>query len=504
VTSILENLSALWDAIPNPFEKGDHDLIVLRVVLELREGGAQAVLDLTAYGKVSDAGKRTWRLTFQDLGLADATRPASTPQINLPLQVQEGLRASVALMNPGSDLPLWLNLVRPYGHLGLLPWEDVLGKLLNRPVLRLPDFLERPRENTDVLEYGIVFDPPPETSSDKATDQLKSIVEQILAASSRATTRINVFTTDAWSERLGKISSDNRVQLHPPKNASALVEALRAKTDKSPETQSEYRMGRRFWLDWICAAVEGRSLDAVHFVGRAQSTATRRGLLISSTPLPEDGLVTLSLVEIADIGTTLTRVGAWAAIFSPPPDESGASTMAYVADAFAHSRPGTVLYHRARPEDRENLRQGFKFMFSSGASRPPKIVNGFIYCQPAAVVAHADFQGKFVLDSLTRNTELVGKPASFAERARAKAAAYIPIIRAHDPQQAPNWASAVQRYIESATLDQLRLNSTDVLFTKPDAPGGQVVTAGQNEVLKETLSDIQKVIGNYLRKADQA
>jgi hypothetical protein len=489
----------LLKAIPNPFTKSGHDLIVLRLALDMSERHAQAVLDLTTYGKISDAGKRTWRVALHDMGLSESIEPERAPQPYFPLQVQEGLRASMALMDPAADLPLWLNLVRPYGYLGMLPWERLLGALLDRPVLRLPDFLERPRENADVLEAAIIFDPPAETPPDKAFQQLKSIVEQMLAAASRVQTRINIFTTSVWSAGLQNISTDSRVRFHAPENAVALA--------VSSATQSEKPSGRRLWLEWISAAVDGRSLDSIHFVGRAVATTTRTGLLVSSSPVPDGDEARLSLVDVADIGATLTRLGAWAAIFSPPLDGSESLAMAYVADAFAHSRPGAVLYLRARPEDDADLGQSLRFLFSSNASRPPKVADGFIYCQPSAVSAHAGFHGSFTLDSLTRGTDLVGKTASFVERAQAIAASYIPLIAVPDIRQAPNWASAAQRYIESVSLDQLRLNATDVLFTKADAPAappGQDAPDSQNEALKETLSDIQKVVGSYLRKFDSA
>jgi hypothetical protein len=467
-----EFISDALEAIP--FVLGQRDLIVLRVVLEPNEDPLKLVLDLIVYGKVTDEGKRTWRLTLQDLGISETGWPESSTHFVLPPQVQEGLRASLALMNLESERPLWLNLVRPYGYIGMLPWEFVLGTLLDRPVLRLPDFLERPRENTSVLELAVVFDPPSPVPAAQAELQLRSIVEQTLAASSRPKTSVNVFTTAAWIEQLEQLRSiggDPRVKIHSPHKAVELVESLHSRPER--------RTGARPWLDWICAAVEGRSIDAVHFVGRAVVTSARSGLLISSAPVPDpdNQTTTVSLITIADIGVALTRVGAWAAIFSPPPDSCDGLAMPFVADAFAHSRPGTVLYHRAKAEDREILRQSLQFLFSSEPAQPPKLSAGFVYCQPGIVAAHVDFQDKLLFDVLKQNADLIGTPDT------------------------PNWAAATQRYIESVTLDQLRRNSPDVLFTKMLT--GAVVASEQDKALKETLSDIQKIVGCYVQKYDK-
>ena len=98
-------------------------------------------------------------------------------------------------MNPAANLPLWLDLrvAALYGFMGILPWERVFSQLLERPILRLPDFLERPRENSDVLEAAIVFDPPPSTSPESAAGQIKVIVDEMLAGSPRPQTRIHIF-----------------------------------------------------------------------------------------------------------------------------------------------------------------------------------------------------------------------------------------------------------------------------------------------------------------------
>jgi hypothetical protein len=134
-------------AISNPFSKGDHDLIVLRITVTLVDGKPQVMFDLTGYGKIREQGRRNWRLALAEIGISEL-KPESIQYpttMALPLQVQDGLKAGLALMNPAANLPLWLDLVRPYGFMGILPWERVFSQLLGRPVLRLPDFLERPR-----------------------------------------------------------------------------------------------------------------------------------------------------------------------------------------------------------------------------------------------------------------------------------------------------------------------------------------------------------------------
>jgi hypothetical protein len=494
-------MSALIGAIPNPLARGSENLLVLRITPDPQKNDLGTVLDLTSYGQATDDTKRTWRLFSRDLGLDQAGRIANSPQPALPEQVQEGLRANLQVMDSSGDLPLWLNLIRPYGNLGTLPWEAMLGGTLERPVLRLPDFLERPRESADVLECAVIFDPPKQPDQAEAVAQLRLIVEQTLAASSRTQTRVNVFAGTTWHSQITGISSDRRVKVHPPDDALRLVQELRSQSGRPALAESEMLSARRFWLDWISAAVQGRSLDVVHFVGAALVTAARTGLTVANVMPGGEDFVAISLVDISDIGMTLTALGAWGAIFTASAGARDPRAMAFVADAVARSRPGTVLYHRADSARPDELRQALAFLFSAAPSQPPRLVDGFLYTQPANVAAHAHFHGEFALDSLIRNSQLVGTSSGFAKRALAKVAAYVPLVSGPELQQAPNWASAMQRYIESASLDQLRLNSNDVLLTKGGPATEQPMSRERTETVKHTLADIQAAAANYLRKS---
>ena len=482
-------------AIPNPFGRNNPDLIVLRITLALGNEKPEVVFDLTGYGKIGEHDRRTWRLALAEIGISEQLSPGpmqETSLLSLPLQLQEGLKAGLALMKPAADIPLWLDLVRPYGFLGMLQWERALCELLHRPVLRLPDFLVRPRENTDVLESAIVFDPPPSSSPEIVTAQLKMIVGELLAGSPRAQTRIRIFPCAAWQNTLANFFTDKRVTVYDAdKNREALGNTV---SDKPREFAAASP-----WFDWICAELKGRSLDAVHFVCRARATESTAVLLLGSSPFSPQ---TVAAIEIADIGGALIRLGAWAAIFSPPAGEPESATMAFVADTFAQSKPGSVLFHPAAPDSSEDLRDSFRFLFSGVPAHPPKLIKGFLYCQPESVAAHAGFNAKAASSVLPSELPALAKQASWMDRVRAKAGVYIPAVGV-DLKPPPDWASAAQRYVESAALNQLRRVSTDVLFTKSAAALDQVKSAAQSETVQKTLSDIQKIVGSYMNKPDR-
>ena len=490
MTSLPTSLANLLKAIPNPFAKSNPDLIILRTMLSLEEDRPKIVFDLTGYGEISELGRRTWRLALDEIGVSEhlsLDQAHDSSVLNLPLQLQDGLKAGLVLMNPRANLPLWLDLVRPYGFLGILPWERALSELLARPVLRLPDFPVRPYENAEVLEAAIVFDPPPSNALDSVIDQLKLIVGELLTGSPRAQTRIHIFPNAVCANALAIPSNklDKRAHVHAPSESMSA-------TAGDPGFVSP-------WFDWICAALKGQSLDAVYFVCRTRATESAALLLLSRSPQAAEAQ-TLTAAEIGDVGAALARLGAWAAMFSPPAGDIDGAAMAFVADTLAQSRPGSVLFHPASPDCAQDLRECFRFLFSPEPANPPKLARGFLYCQPERVAAHAGFHAKIPSAVLPPELPELAKQASWWDRTRAKAGVYIPALGL-DLKQAPDWASAAQRYVESASLDQLRRLSTDVLFSKSSVALGQVKAAAQSETVQKTLSDIQNIVGSYLKRS---
>ena len=56
--------------------------------------------------------------------------------------------------------PLWIALIPPCGHLGVVPWEVDLVPAMDVPVLRLPGFLEPRRETRSALDVAVICSVP--------------------------------------------------------------------------------------------------------------------------------------------------------------------------------------------------------------------------------------------------------------------------------------------------------------------------------------------------------
>jgi hypothetical protein len=477
-------------------------LIVLQITLTFWEDDPQVELALVRGAEILGTDRPVWRIQATSLGVPENLGPDTKLELKLPATALNGLKAN--LVNESRALPLWLRFAKPHGYLGVLPWERVLTEALDRPVLRLPDLLERAHENRDVLEVALCFDPDPETLPGKASEQIRLVVDTILQASPRAQTRINLFTTSGWTRSFKKTGLGSRVQIHDPDAATFGNVLVRQPNEAAPGGQPPLQSP---WSIWMCRALGTRSLDAIYFICDTDMTDFGPALMMSGSPSTKSPLNVWSYMDAMELAALLTQTGAWAALFSSPQGTAGEATLALAADALAHTRPTSVLYQPLRtPEQVLALRAACGFLFSPQAVAAPSPRDGFLYCQPTCVAAHAKLEIRPVLSATELNASAFEKTASLWDRTRAYVTPYIPMVDNFELKQAPNWATAVQRQSELLALEQLRRSSPDVLLSTPQSARAQIDSSARvsnSDESEETLAEIQKVIGDYLRKTEE-
>jgi hypothetical protein len=461
-------------------------LVVLQVTLTFWKTDPEVELVLMRGALATDDGERIWCIPASLVVPTDLT-PDTERTLELPLQVTEGLRASLADLPEA--VPLWVRFAKPHGYLGALPWECALTKAIIRPVLRLPDLLERPRESRDVLEVAVCFDAAPEPSQERAGEQIKQLTDMILRASPRSQTRVNLFTTADWLGRLRATKRlDRRVQIHDTAKALTSREIIKRRTSSEQQESP--------WSTWIIQSLGARSLDAIHFICRSDATECGPALVVSSSPSPNEKLGALSYVSAEDVAILMMRTGAWAALFSPPPDGTSGATLALMADALANTRPVSVIYQPAlTPEHMVTMEAAYEFLFSPGPLAAPSLSDGFLYCPPTSVAAHAGLEIPPVLKATDQSTSVLEKPSSLWDRALAW------VGQTFERTQPPNWLTAVQRHVETVALEELRRRSPDVLLSR-DCVRAQIdptETRGKSEDVEKTMEDILRVVSGYLK-----
>jgi len=458
-----------------------------RAGVALRRSFSLSATSLAAHTNWRTGGSTAQRLTCRRDSTPNGHRRARSPP-----EVSDGLRAAIRRLGLAPQLPLWLHLVKPYGFLGAFDWEAALVPELGRPLLRLPDFLERARESRNALHVALVWSTPVAESPLNPPIVLRDMVTAIFAGSRRERTTIHVFADDKYHDALRGIFADEpRVEVHDPQEAQQ--HDVSRRTNGLPGLDAAGVCSP--WLKWLRDSMKGRSLDVVHFVCHGYVSGQQPALALAKSPLSNRDRFDARYVGVGELAAFLTQVGAWSAVFSSPPDNDLGAGLRFLADSVAQARPGPVLHHKLRAAGpTPALLEMYGFLYSPAPSPVPAQGDWFAYCQPSLV---ADVAA--VNHTRTRRHELGAKKLRAKSNAGLfKNLSHVPMMRIRQPAEeaepmpddAPNWVSAAQRYVEQQTLQlqcALRENSES---------DGCVA-----EEVARTLDKLQEIVDNMAQDA---
>jgi hypothetical protein len=476
------------------------ELTVLEVHLLFRR--PHPVVCLKVSGARPGMRDIAWELTYQSF------EPEGSGEAQLPstLGSDVGYRLAALGESGPTSRPLWLKLARPYGKLGNLAWERVLGDALQRPILRLPDYPDRPAERSGRLDHMILVDPPSSTRGTTVAARVRVLADALLAGSAAPATQVHVFAGVRWYRHLAGLARD-RILVHDPMRAQEPAVHLEA-----TGSEAWQRMRGAPWSNWVAETMQLHGVDAVHLLCRARREEASCQLLLSSRPWVDDAAAPLAVIEIDELALLLNRAGAWALSLLPPVP-GGDLALAAVADSIAHRRPGAVLYHpSAATGDEAVLREVARFMFSGGSAPAVSLREGFLYCHPSFVTGEA-LAGSGAGRGRNRSGSALAPQTDELALSRLElgsgdgaghggdhGAGGTAAALATEP--APDWLGSAQRFLESAVLEQVRRQGSDVLLTGSSnghASAAAAPTAASAAAV-ETLYDIRNVVQDYLAK----
>jgi hypothetical protein len=464
----------------------ENGLVTLRVRIRPRERGVAAELQLVSYLDGKQRELEVWYLDADRGGLPRRLEPRSWPFVHLPPALIDELRNAIENLGLEQGIPLWLHLVKPYGFLGALDWEQGLAALM-RPVVRLPDFLERPRENRDALNVALVCSEPVSEPRLDPPRVLHDIVDAVLSGSQRERTMIHVFPDQSYHATVtGSFAGESRVAVHDPAEASVYGEA--ARTGLRNDAMGEVRSP---WLKWMRDSMRGDALDAVHFVCHGFLADQKPAIALAESPLSNRDRTDARYVGVGELAAFLTQVGAWSAVFSSPPGNYSEAGLRLLADTLAQTRPGPVLYHNLGADGLDPvLQRMYGFLYAPVPSALPFQERWFAYCQPSLIarMAPSPWTIPFDMDvALNANNTLFGirldapVAGSFDER---RADASTPA------GATPSWISAAQRYVETQSL-QLQRDAT-----RPTTDDEAYRVSFEVE---RTLAKLQSIVGSVAK-----
>ena len=439
---------------------------------------------------------QTWELPFAIFrAKPEDSSPtlSEIPALCIPSELKLGLQFRLAGSPVPHSKPLWLKLARPYGLLGIAPWEKELGEALGRPVLRVPESPDRPVERVDVLESAVVVDAGPDADPADVARRAAEVANAVLKGSLRPSTLVHVFPSARFHSAVTGMMTDKRITVYDPATAKTLAVAL------DSHEKGKVPLRSYAWVDWVLQVLGSRSLDAVHMVIRAKWSKSDAYLMIAASPSPKENQSTLALVDADEFGLLVNRVGAWAVTFTPP-SPSCRTDVAFFADRFAHLRSGTVLFNPGQgPEDLQALQSGCRLLFSGKPSPASSTGSAFLYCHPGFVSGEGQPDAGTLLNLLAGQANLLAARSPLLDRVLRAVTKAVPGVATRELSGPPVWVAATQRFLEGAVLDAVRRSGDDVLLSnvRPGSKTAELQAAAPSEQTLATLAAIQGVLQNF-------
>jgi hypothetical protein len=472
--------------------KQKYDLLVLKLSLDTwsREVSVRCDLEVKEAGELKTVAQ--WVCSPESIGLpARLDERAARSRKNdyrIPGDVVEELKNQIDRLRHG-DRPLWLHLQKPYGFLGVVPWEMLLQPRLGIPILRLPDFVVRPpSEAPGVLDVVLCGSAPAAKQPFALVEHFDDLIPRIFAASDRRT-NVHVFVdadvfpllNQRWAQggRFG-----GRVHLNDP------VGAERYAPDQTASTQLRERPGRvqNPWLLWMQEALGGRSVDMVHLVGHGFVAAESGAIAFAESPLQNRDRRVARFIGATQLSAFLTSVGAWGAGISAAENNFSDAGLRLLADSLAQFRPGPVVYHDFEDDwTAEALTGAYRLLFGNGPQPAPASPALFIYCQPFRV---AEPRGARRPRGALLGSARDERHAAFSLSTPEIAPVQVPTSEAVEfvfkgEENVPNWMAATERFVEQQIFDLNR-----------KAPGAVDRTHAD---VTRTLSQLQEIAARLAR-----
>lgn len=401
---------------------------------------------------------------------------------SMPDSVLAALRSALdAHLLP--DEAVWLYLKAPLGYLALAPWEQLLAPALQRPVLRLPDFLVDPARVAGEFNVVLCSSQPISEGAFMSSDYMARMAQMILAMVPRRTT-VHLFTdaalmTDLANHLHQHAVDSSRVILHDPQGAApfAVPDRTSRITDPSGQLSSP-------WLLWMRHALTGRSVDIVHFIAHGYLSGESAALSVAESPLENLDAALPRFIGPNELSAFLTRVGAWGCALTSPLQNYAEMAHRLLVTTLANLRPGPVLHHEMRLDQGLGaLQQAYGLLLADGPAAPPTAPSIILYCHPARVTIPlpegAAAAGNFLANAAMTESDETNR---FVEEL------YTP------EEEVPGWVSAAMRYIDQRTLE--------IAQQTEHAPGQAASTSRMTGFEQsETLRKLQHIVEDEARTA---
>lgn len=471
--------------------KRQHQLVAITASLARVERRTMVRLALESHEKGEPRVVGRWDIEASEFGLPARLEQHWWPDVRLPATVAAAMAEAVESLGLDPEHPLWLHLVKPYGHLGVVPWEPLLTGVLQRPLLRLPDFLEPPRERRDTLDVAILCSSPTSEVPIDAVDVVERMGRRLLAESPRRDTRVHCFIDGARvDEARARVADDPRLIVHAP-----VADDVATGRREAPSRVTSP------WLRWVQQALDGSALDALHLVGHGFLSDEGGSVCVAESPTSNQQWYGVNVIGVAELAMFLNQSGAWAFGLSAPPANFSEAASRLFVDALTQARPGAALYHRLPADPQlDELGALWRFLFAIAPSAVPAMGESFLCCQPALVATQAP------MSTLADRPELeamVRMNASLFATSETPEAAAPPADGGRRADAVPNWVAAAQRYVEetASALQKASQDEQRVTARLPQSRRSAPRRGATTGIVEQTLRQAQEILAAAARRS---
>jgi hypothetical protein len=399
-------------------------------------------------------------------------------------------------------------LIKPYGYLGMFPWERLLEAVLPCAILRLPDFLvDPPLQTPSVIDIALCC----QLGGGNLPANVELLVDTAKALSNSSEVQRVRVTAFADAEMCKALSRSNAAKslpafsfrevelgesvlttyvFKPIANFGNPIREWLAELGKGAHgTESGLPSSKDLlatatdpvkspWLRAVRKALDGQSVDVVHILANAM-LSLESGVLLLDQPDINSQIPSGHAVSAEEFLAFQAQVGAWAVGVSSPPDSFSDMGLRQFADSLAQLRPGPLLYHDVASDPScSELRNAFALLLSRSPTRPHQSSAIFAYCEPFRVFDDQVPEG--TLESLSRR--YTQSEATFQSSADVRS-----VFQTMD--NVPAWAAASERFVDLYKKQLAQLSSKS----------GTSTPSVDIDEIRSTLSRLQATVAKVVK-----
>ena len=363
------------------FIRNTHRLLTIRI--DLTPGRSGGEVRFTSFQGTESLTHRS--VPVEQIGIV----PELSVRIcrSLTFRLPDGVAAELAaplLERAKPDEPIWLQVGPSGGQLGIVPWERLFQPALQTALLRVPNFLADPVFLTGPLRLALLVSSPRAKTAFPVDAYASQLIERVRQALPQGT-QIDLFADSDAFQSLRHLPSmaGHTLTVHSPADAIGLG-------DGGTNTAATWSGALESpWLQWMAGALQGRCVDAVHFVCPGYFRRDQGALAVARSPADNDDREWSHMIGAGELIAFLDQIGAWASVFTPPFEDVWAMGVRLLADRLVWQRPGALMVHQWLP-DAAALSDGYRFLFADHDEPPPRTPALMIYAHPKRMPRYRD------------------------------------------------------------------------------------------------------------------